>query len=93
METSFPGHITTVDQEEPPRQMGRGEDRESSRTISAAFPPRSGFVQQGHEPERRTASLRSLFGTRRASRAGARLTATLHEPGSAGGASATPVVM
>ena len=46
METSFPGHITTVDQEEPPRQMGRGEDREPSRTISAGFPPRSGFVQQ-----------------------------------------------
>src|ERR1022692_1059217 len=45
METSFPGHITTVDQEEPPRQMGRGEDREPSRTISAGFPPRSGFVQ------------------------------------------------
>ena len=46
METSFPGHVTTVNQEEPPRQMGLGEDRETSRTISAAFPPRSGFVQQ-----------------------------------------------
>src|ERR1035437_6896855 len=46
METSFPGHITTVDQEEPPRQMGRGEDREPSRTISAGFPSRSGFVQR-----------------------------------------------
>ena len=49
METSFPGHITTVDQEEPPRQMGRGEDREPSRTISAGFPPRSGFVQPDEE--------------------------------------------
>jgi hypothetical protein len=28
---------------------------------------------KGHEPERRTASLRSLFGSRRGSRAGARL--------------------
>src|ERR1039457_5946573 len=49
METSFPDHITTVDQEEPPRQMGRGEDREPSRTISAGFPPRSGFVQPARE--------------------------------------------
>ena len=40
-----PGHITSADQEEPPRQMERGEDREPSRTISAALPPRSGFVQ------------------------------------------------
>ena len=29
----------------PPRQKGRGEGRESSRTDSAESPPRSGFVQ------------------------------------------------
>ena len=43
-ETSLPGQVTTVDQDSPARQIGCGGNGESFRTISAAFPPRSGFV-------------------------------------------------
>ena len=45
METSLPGQVTTVDQYSPARQIGCGVNGESFRTIYAAFPPRSGFVQ------------------------------------------------
>ena len=45
MQTSLPGQVTTVDQDSPARQIGCGGKGESFRTISAAFPPRSGFVQ------------------------------------------------
>ena len=47
MQTSLPGQVTTVDQDSPARQIGCGGKGESFRTISAAFPPRSGFVQHG----------------------------------------------
>ena len=47
METSLPGQVTTVDQDAPARQIDRSAKGESFRTISAAFPPRSGFVQHG----------------------------------------------
>ena len=45
METSLPGQVTTVDQDSHARQIGCGGKGESFPTISAAFPPRSGFVQ------------------------------------------------
>ena len=45
MQTSLPGQVTPVDQDSPARQIGCGGKGESFRTISAAFPPRSGFVQ------------------------------------------------
>ena len=62
METPLPGQVTTVDQDSPARQIGCGENGES-RTISAAFPPRSGFVQQAHQYGRQKAPLvpRSAF--------------------------------
>ena len=46
-ETSLPGQVTTVDQDSPARQIGCGGKGESFRTVSAAFPSRSGFVQHG----------------------------------------------
>ena len=44
MQTSLPGQVTTLDQDSPARQIGCGGKGES-RTISAAFPRRSGFDQ------------------------------------------------
>ena len=49
MQTSLPGQVTSVDQDSPARQIGCGGKGESFRTISAAFPPRSGFVQLCHQ--------------------------------------------
>ena len=45
MQTSLPSQVTTVDQDSPARQIGCGGKGESLRTLFAAFPPRSGFVQ------------------------------------------------
>ena len=45
MQTSLPGQVTPVDQNSHARQIGCGGKGESFRTISTAFPPRSGFVQ------------------------------------------------
>ena len=52
METSLPAQVTTVDQDSPARQIGCGGKGESFRTISAAFPPRSGFVQPFRRADR-----------------------------------------
>ena len=51
MQTSLPGQVTTVDQDSPARQIGCGGKGESLRTLSAAFPPRSGFVQPHAQPD------------------------------------------
>ena len=59
METSLPGQVTTVDQDSPARQIECGGKGESFRNISAAFPPRSGFVQPFIQAGRLTAPLNS----------------------------------
>ena len=53
MQTSLPGQVTLVDQDSHARQIGCGGKGESFRTISAAFPPRSGFVQPYAQAGRR----------------------------------------